>query len=450
MDISVLPSKLLTDLNLAADLIRGHDYIHIYSHFDTDGLTAASIVAKALYREGKQFTVTVFPTLTESQMQIIEGTPSECVLVTDLGASYISRFDAMTCDIVVLDHHTIKDQAKRICYANPHLYGIDGMTSGCGASMAFLFAITLNEKNWDLSALAMTGIVGDRQHINGLTGLNTFIFENASKKGFVKAQPGSLIPIGNLSTEILMCANPYIIGVSGNPDGVEKLLCDARITSNKTYSDLTPEECARLSSLICLKLLGQKVTKDKIEECVKPRYFLTEWGTDAETLSSLLNACGRQDQAATGIAMGLGDATALEEAKRIDSESRQKIMNSVTTLVNNNKIIQLEHIQWFDTSDSGFTGILCGIIMSYIGDPNKPTIGINSSEDTAKISSRGTFPLIDRGLDLASAMTKGCAAVGGEGGGHRIAAGGSFASERRDEFLNVLDKIIGEQLTAGN
>ncbi len=450
MDEFVLPQKLLTDLNLAADIVRGHEYIHLYSHFDTDGITSAAIVAKALYREGKQFTVSIFPTLTELQMSVIENTPSECILVTDLGASYIPRFDAMDCDVVVLDHHTVKEDAQRICYANPHKYGIDGMTSGCGASMALLFAITLNENNWDLSDLAITGIVGDRQHINGLSGINIFIFDNASKKGFVKTQPGSLIPVGSLNSELVLCTDPYIIGVSGDIDGVDKLLKEADIGPGKSNSDLTPEENAKLSSLICLKLLKQGVTRDKLEECVRTRYFLPAWGTDAETLSSIVNACGRQELAGVGLATCLGDTAALEQAKRIDSESRQEVMNGVASIVNRNKVIQLEHIQWFDTSESGFTGMICGIVMSYAGDPTKPVIGINCSEETAKVSSRGTFPLIDRGLNLAEAMDKGCAAVGGEGGGHRIAAGGSFDSTKRDEFLAAVNRIVGEQLAPKN
>lgn len=447
MDDSVLPSKLLTDLNLATDIVRSHDFIHIYSHFDTDGLTAASIAAKALLREGKEFTVTIFPSLTETQMEQIENTPSECVLVTDLGASYIKRFDAMTCDVIVLDHHTVGDKAERICYANPHLYGIDGMTSGCGASMAFLFAITLNKRNWDLSALAMTGIVGDRQHINGLSGINTYIFAGGSEKKHIKAMPGSFIPVGNLSSEIFMCTDPFLKGISGNAEGTENLLKEARINPNKTFNDLTPEESLRLSSMIGLKLIAQGVTRDKIEECARTRYYLPEWGTDAETLSSVINACGRQEQAGIGLAVGLGDGNALERAKYIDSESRKKVMEGVSSVINGNKVIELEHIQWFDSSESGYTGMICGVVMSYGGNPDKPTIGINCSEAIAKVSSRGTFPLIDRGLDLADMMKRGCAAVGGEGGGHRIAAGGSFDSTRRDDFLAEADRIVGEQLS---
>ena len=42
-------------------------------------------------------------------------------------------------------------------------------------------------------------------------------------------------------------------------------------------------------------------------------------------------------------------------------------------------------------------------------------------------------------------MKEGCASVGGEGGGHKIAAGGSFKSEKRDEFLKNVDAIVGRQ-----
>ncbi len=451
MDEFVLPSKLLSNLSLAADIVRSHTFIHIYSHYDTDGLTAAAIAAKPLIREGKEFSVTIFTTLGESEMQIIENTESECILTTDLGASYIKRFDALECDVVVLDHHTVIDQAKRICYANPHLYGIDGMSSGCGASMAFLFAITLNESNWDLAPLAITGFVGDRQHLKGVSGLNTYIVDGAEKRGSVKLLPGSLIPVGNLSTELFLSTDPFIRGVSGDPDGTERFLEEAGIANNREYSTLTEEESLRLSSMIAVKLIDQGVTREKMEECARTRYYLPEWGTDAETLSSIINACGRQQKQGIGIAVGLGDGSALEEAKYIDSESRKSTVDAVLSIVGKGSVKELENIQWFDSSSSGFTGIVCAIVMNYVGNPDKPTIGINSSESTANVSSRATFTLLSKGIDLADAMRRGCAAVGGEGGGHSIAAGGAFDSGRREEFLKTVDLIIGEQKkAAGN
>ena len=52
---------------------------------------------------------------------------------------------------------------------------------------------------------------------------------------------------------------------------------------------------------------------------------------------------------------------------------------------------------------------------------------------------------LENGVNLAVAMREACASVGGEGGGHRIAAGGSIPADRLEEFLKTLDDIIGRQ-----
>ena len=106
------------------------------------------------------------------------------------------------------------------------------------------------------------------------------------------------------------------------------------------------------------------------------------------------------------------------------------------------------HIQWFDSSSSGYTGVLCGVAMSYFSNPLKPTFGINTSEEIGKVSGRATDKLMSRGVDLSVALKKACSAVGGSGGGHRVASGGSFPSEKKEEFLSLLNKIIGEQFSA--
>jgi RecJ-like exonuclease len=447
MDDSVLPSKLLNHLSKAADIVRSHDYIQVYSHYDADGITAASIIAKALLREGKEFRVTLFTTLNDPNMEIIRNTPAECIVISDLGASYIRELDAMDRDIVVLDHHTIVDKAERICYANPHLYGIDGMTSGCGATMAFLFAITLSEKNWDLVQVAFGGIAGDRQHINGILGLNVYLLEEGVKRGLVEVMDGSLIPYGDLSSALFMSTDPYIRGVSGCEEGVTKLLDDAGIAHNKHYKDLTDEEKRKLTSLIAVKLVQQGVSQQTLNEVSRQRYFLRDWNMDAEALASLMNGCGRLGLNGVGVGLGMGDRDCCSKAMELETVSKRQIMDGVLMLEKNG-LKQRENFQWFDSSQSGFTGIVCGIAMNFIGVPSKPTIGINTSESLAKISSRGTWDQLDRGVDLSVAMRLSCESVGGNGGGHKIASGGSFESSRLEEFLDCLDKILGAQISA--
>ena len=439
-----VPTKLLTTLSQAADIVRGHNFIQVFSHYDADGVSAAAIIAKTLMRAGKEFRITLFTTLNDVNMETIRRTKAECIIVTDLGASYIDKFDEMDCDIVVLDHHTIISEAKRICYANPHLYGIDGMVAGCGATMAFLFSITMDEGNWDLVQIAFAGIAGDRQHINGLTGLNAYLLEEGTKRGFIEEMPGSLIPAGDLMTELFLITDPYIRGVSGSTEGVAKILSDAGIPNGKTYMDLTEDERRKLSSLIAIKLTEQGMQVSSMNEVARNRYYLKGMKMDAEQLSSILNSCGRAGIGGLGIAAGMGDERALTHGAEITKESaRDVVMNMVE--LDGRGLNQMEHIQWFDSSTSGFTGMLCGISMQSIGDYRKPTIGVNGSNDPINLSSRGMWNQLENGVNLAVAMREACASVGGEGGGHRIAAGGSIPADKLEEFLKTLDDIIGQQ-----
>lgn len=447
MDDSVLPSKLLTKLSQASETVHNHDFIQIFSHYDADGISAAAIVAKTLLRAGKEFQVTLFPTLNDENMDMIRGSSAECILLTDLGASYIKELESLGKDVIVLDHHTVSDDSDRICYANPHMYGIDGMTSGCGATMALLFAVTVDEANWDLVQVAFAGIAGDRQHINGLLGLNAHLLSEGVKRGFIVVSDGSLIPPGRLSSELFLTTDPYIRGVSGDHDGVSEILMASGISGDKSFGDLSDDEKRRLSSLIALKLVEQGVILQTMSEIARTRYDLPSWNMDAEAFASLLNGCGRMGLGGIGISAGMGDAACLSDAGSLESASREQIIRSVLDL-DSKGLTQMTNIQWFDSSSSGFTGMVCGIAMQCIGNPDKPTIGINMSDEMAKISSRGMWTQLDGGVDLSSALDRACRIAGGRGGGHRIASGGSCPSANVDVFLSALDTIIGEQLSS--
>ncbi|MDR0309906.1 MAG: DHH family phosphoesterase [Candidatus Methanoplasma sp.] len=445
MDDTVLPSKLLTTLSHAVGMVNSHDFIQVYSHYDADGISAASIIARTLVRAGKEFRVTLFTSLDDANMEIIRNSGAECIIISDLGASYIEQLDALECDVIVLDHHTVEKQAKRICYANPHLYGIDGMTSGCGATMAFLFSIAMSKKNWDLVQIAFAGIAGDKQHINGMKGLNIYLYEEALERGHISLMEGSMIPSGQLTSKLYLSTSPYIAGVSGSAEGVAKLLDSAGVGREKYCKDLTKDERRKLSSLITLKLIEQEVPLQTMYELSRARYHLKDWNMDAETLASLFDGCGRQGLGGVGVSAGMGDAKSLSEAEGLENVSKTQIIEGVLSLQKNGLNI-MNNIQWFDSSTSGFTGMLCGIAMQFISDPSKPTIGINRSEDPAKISSRATFDLLEKGVDLSAAMKEACASVGGAGGGHKIASGGSCPADRCEEFLLNLDSIIEKQL----
>lgn len=443
-----LPHKLLSTLDQAADIVRGKAYIQVFSHFDADGVSSAAILAKALVRAGKEFRVTLFTTLNDYNMNVIRATKADCIIVSDLGASYIDQLDGIDTSVIVLDHHTVISEAKRVVYANPHLYGIDGMTSGCGATMCLLFAVALDERNWDLVQVAFAGIAGDRQHIDGLSGLNTYLLAEGERRGFVRRTPGSLIPSGNLMTRLFLDTDPYIRGVTGSVEGVARILDDAGVPNDLSYEDLDDEQRRRLSSLLALRMTEQGVLLDSMNEIARDRYELKDWGMDAELLASLLNSCGRAGIGGAGVAAGMGDERCLRIAAETDEQSARALVKAMKAL-DERGLTQRRNFQWFDSTDSGFTGMLCGIAMQSIADPSKPTIGMNRANDPVNLSSRGMWSQLDRGIDLAAAMREACASVGGQGGGHRIAAGGSVPEDMVDRFLDNLDEILGRQLAEG-
>ena len=447
MDGNVLPSKLLNRLSKAADLVRGHDFIQVFSHYDADGLSAAGIIANVLLREGKEFRVTTFTTLDEESMQEIRDCEYDCMIITDLGASYIPEIEALRKDVVVLDHHTVQSDSERICYANPHLVGIDGSFGACGATMAFLFGITMNEKNWDLVQIAFGGITGDKQHIKGITGLNTYLLEEGMKRGYITTSEGSLIPPGPISRSLYYSTEPYIRGITGNQAAVDKLLQDAKIPADKISMNFTDDEKRRLSSLIAVKLTEQGVSIDSMTELSRTRYYLRDWKMDAESLAELLDACGRTMTQGVGIAMCLGSKDDLLRAMELRDEYNKSITEASVKL-DKDGLKHMRNMQCFDSTETGFTGILCGIIMRYIGNPSKPTIGLNTAEDKIKVSGRATYKQLDRGIDLAVALRDATRTVGGEGGGHSIASGGSIPLGTSEEFLKNLDTILGSQLSS--
>ncbi|MFA6710222.1 MAG: DHH family phosphoesterase [Candidatus Methanomethylophilaceae archaeon] len=447
MDENVLPSKLFNRLSSAAEIVRSHGFIQVFSHHDADGISAAGIIAKTLSRADKEYAVTLFTTMNDEYFEIVKECGADCILMTDLGASYIRQLEKMDKKIIVLDHHSTPDDSETICYANPHLVGIDGMTSGCGATMAFLFSLFMNEENWDLVQIAFAGIAGDRQHINGLSGLNTYLLDEGVRRGLVKVTEGSLVPPGPMSKALYLTTDPYIRGVTGNQEGVSQILKDAGVSLDESFTDLTDDEKRRLSTLIAIKLTRQGVTLQTMKEVARTRYFLKDWGMDAESFADILNACGRSGVGGIGVSVCLGSDNDLVRAAELNNESKNKIVTSITDL-DNKGLTQMEHLQHFDSTSSGFTGILCGIAMQFIGDPDKPTIGINSSDGKAKVSSRGMWQQLDKGIDLSSAMRLAADSVGGTGGGHKIASGASFEAGCEETFLANLDNILKEQLSS--
>jgi len=443
MEGEALPKPLLSRLSQAADEVARHSEVRVITHYDADGISCAGIISTVLIREGKRFQLTMVKSLEDETVKEL-GKEAKLLIMADMGSGNLSTLEALDAKVIVLDHHQPLGDSEKIVHINPHLFSIDGMTGGCAGAMCMVFALAVDEDNWDMLPIAFAGIVGDRQHIRGLSGINKYLLDNGMAKKVVELRPGSLIPEGRLSEGLTECVEPYLIGVSGSMEGAMSLLREAGISEDATLGQLNDNERRKLNSLIALQLLSQGCTTSAMQELIADRYYFPAWQVFADDLAQLFNACGRTDQEGIGVSLALRDRSAQQSAERLRKDYRNAIIEGMRHVLKDG-VATKQNIQFFYSKNPSLSGVLGGITMQFVGDCDKPTIVLSLHADKTRISSRASFRILEKGVDLSLALREAAAAVGGTGGGHAVASGATIPKGKEEEFLQKVDAIIGEQ-----
>ncbi len=438
-----LPKPFFSLLSQAAEEVSRHQEVRVLTHYDADGISSAGIIANALMRKGIRFQLTLSKSL-EAEIIKMVGQGAKCLILADMGSSFLKELEQLDASVIVLDHHVPVGASEKVVHVNPHLFGIDGMTSGCAGAVSMMFALAMDERNWDLLPIAFAGIVGDRQHIRGLSGINKWLLEGGLSRRILELRPGSLLPEGKLADELSGGMEPFIVGVSGSMEGAMTLLKEAGIPEDASLVQLNETERRKLTSLVALRLLGQGCTTSAMEEQITDRYFFPGWGTTADDLAQLLNACGRTDQEGTGVALTLKDAKARQTAERLRKEYKESVLAAMKAIITGG-VTKRRNLQFFISTNPSLSGVLAGLTMQFVGDCDKPTIALSMHGEKVRISSRANFKLVEKGVDLAVGLREAAASVGGQGGGHAVASGATILKGKEEAFLEKLDEIIGQQ-----
>ena len=95
-------------------------------------------------------------------------------------------------------------------------------------------------------------------------------------------------------------------------------------------------------------------------------------------------------------------------------------------------------------------GIGAGMALSKLNSKKPILVMCEVPEDTSltKISMRTNERVVERGIDLQRALSDASAEYGGGGGGHKIAAGAYIPKSAEQEFLDRVNRILGEQFVA--
>ena len=468
--------NLYRDASKAANLILSHgkqgSIIHVSSHVDADGISAAGIIGKSLLRIGARFRLRLERWMDEKVTDRISEENAPLTIFTDMGSGYLDLLGEKlkNRDIIILDHHQpVTEVPDSFIQVNPHDHGIDGTRGISGAGVAYFVAKALDIKNIDLAYLAVVGALGDLQDKNKerqLGGANKVILEDAVKSNHVKVE-ADLLFFGRetrpIHQALARTTNPFIPEISGKEDNSLAFLINLGIKPKendkwRALRDLSSKEKKTLLSAIADYLVSKGLGGNTALDLVGDVYTLTReepWTPlrSAREFSVLLNATGRMDKAGLGAAICMGDRRkCLKEAIAVIKEYRKTITKYLSWVTEEpQRLEELESIfvvRGDNFIDEKVLSPVCTILSTTLTSLRKPILAytIISGEEQIKVSSRGSAELLRKGLNLGDIMQYASEKYSGRGGGHDIAAGAQIPIGSVEDFIKLVNELVERQL----
>jgi RecJ-like exonuclease len=444
-----------------SDCIKTGKSISVTTHIDCDGLTSGSIITKALIRAGAKCTVRTSKEFSKKIAESFKTDSRDFHIITDLAGGFAKTLDETLGDNwIVLDHHQIPEEEKdNQNVINAWSYGIDGGTEICAGGMAYLASMALDERNSDLSAIAVVSALGDRQdqgERKSFTGKNFEIANIAKELGLVEIDLDLLL-VGRetrpLADALAFTSQPFIEGLTWNRGACLTLLNSSGIQLKdegrwRVPAELTEVEKRQVIESITKFTSGKNATEIMSEligyTYTFPREDRQSFLRDGREFSTMLNSCGRINRSGVGMAICMGDRNKiLREGEIILTDYRKMIREYMNVLSNERwRISESETcvmVNGVDIVPETMTGTISSLIAGSPKNSGKIVIlRTNGEENTIKFSSRKSFSC-KSDINLSELMRTGAEKFDGIGGGHAAAAGAKITKDKLDEFLNYLE-----------
>ncbi|MEM3583859.1 MAG: DHH family phosphoesterase [Nitrososphaerales archaeon] len=446
--------------------IKERKNILILGHLDADGITSASIIAKAILRKNGRFVVRIINNLKLKTVYELKEEDYDFYIFCELGAGMGRQIKEILNDKwIVIDHHQINEDEKSIDNViNSWQFGIDGTREISAAGMSYIVALTMDKNNIDLSCLAIVGALGDKQDQGegrSVMGLNEIIVKDAIESGCLKVTK-DLMFYGRetkpIHEAIASTTTPFIPGLTGNRDSCLATLTSAGIKLKegvrwRTIAELSEEEKGKVVEAIIPYLTLTPNAVDKVRELIGNIYTLEREDEhtslrDGREFATLLNACGRTGNGGVGVSICLGDRDfALQEGERILIEYKHILNNYVQNILNDEKRIVEGKWSFMVIGDGLIDEKMLGAVSSILGGIAKfegKALFVKTITDDGDISfsarkTRGCNPALNLGSIMAEAIK-----LEGVGGGHDVAAGARIPLQRLNEFLKIIEDRLRE------
>jgi single-stranded-DNA-specific exonuclease len=415
--------------------------VFVVSHFDTDGISSATIMIKTLKRLDLKFSVRIIKSLEE---QFIFDLPkNKLILFLDLASNGMRQIEEVGLkNVFIIDHHEITQEIpKEISIINPMLYGKQKLSS---SSLTYLFCKEIDPRNKEFAKLAILGMVGDLLE-KEIDKLNNHILED----GEIKRKRGLLIYPSTrpLNRTLEYCSSPFIPGVTGSIQGVLELLREVDLVPKngkyKSIIELEQEEMERLITAIMLRN-----PKCKHSEIIGDIFLLKLFNKleDAREMSAIVNACSRFGEVSTAIQFLMEIPKAKKEAESIHIKYKQFLISGLKFVSETSKvqgkgfvIINAKN-QVKDTMIGTIASILSS---SSLYEEGTVITTMAYYENKIKVSSRNAGR---NGRNVREILANVVEKIGGEVGGHEFAAGCIISQDKEKDFIDLLKKNLEIEL----
>jgi RecJ-like exonuclease len=449
---------LLDEAKKCAEVLRRQSFVKIFSHIDADGLSTAAVLCKTLQRCEIEYNIEFVKQLDE---KTLDRTDEDFVVFSEFGSGLIEQIQRCDFASIIIDHHGILGEYKECQHLllNPHLFGIDGSTELSGSGTALLLGLAVDNANRDLADLAVVGAVGDLQDRKDgrLKGANRHILEIGISSGVIACDMDIRL-FGRQTRPVFKlleyATDPYLPGLSGNEGACINFLQNTGMPLKngkwRCWVDLDFKERQLIISDLIQLCISSGLQPGIVERLVGEVYTLLkeDAGTalrDATEYATLLNATARYDFGDVGLAVCMGDrGEAYTRARTLLNEHRRNLVDGMR-FVRECGTTTLKNIRYFNAGSQirdTIVGIVAGMCLDSLVSTDKPLVAFAESKDGLKVSARCSNGLLHRGLNLGTAISEAAKKVGGIGGGHNIAAGGTIPRESINEFLSHLDSEV--------
>ena len=457
------------DVKAVAEEIVAAPEITIISHIDADGITSEAILSQAISRlriPVRSVFVRQLEPLTMPQV------PSDTSLkiFTDLGAgqqNLLFERGLTEKEVIIIDHHVSQPAERKYRQVNCLPYGYTKMSA---AGVSYLVTKEMDAANTDLAKLAIIGNVGDMmaRETCGLTGpVRDVIVEDGTRHGNVEVRKRDLNCYGTATRPVHLSLayndDPFIQGISNNPEGARQFLKRLGIRQQNddrrwfVWEELPVEERRTIISALAEQLIANSERVDRLlaETYGFPDEIPRTPLRNAQEYATMLNACGRWAKPQVGGAILRGDrGQAYRDAEHMLNNHRAFIRNLLQYIVDTG-VKELSNLQWIHVGGrypDTIVGIGAGMALSKLNSSKPILVMCEVPEDPrlTKVSMRTTERVVEKGIDLQQALSDASSEYGGGGGGHKIAAGAYIPKTAEEEFVNRVNRILGEQFAAAS